>query len=87
MLQAASHIPANPSGASPAPLHVMGEGNVKPEDCSDSITSPASFFCKEGATKSGALSGKEWVKVYSDLFAEIKVRQRGEKPARFLILR
>ncbi|MGQ3683744.1 MAG: phage integrase N-terminal SAM-like domain-containing protein [Candidatus Loosdrechtia sp.] len=34
------------------------------------------------ATKSGALSGKEWDKVYSDLYAEIKVRHYSLKTLR-----
>ena len=74
MLQSAPPLPVNPSGAGSNLLAVRDEGNVKPEDSSDSITSPAPFFSKERATKLGALSGKEWDKVYSDLFAEIKVR-------------
>ncbi len=84
MLQAASHLPVNPSGSSSAPLPVRGEGSVNPEDCSDSITSPASFLRKEGATKSGPLLGKEWVKVYSDLLAEIKVRHYSPKTLTFV---
>ncbi|MEK6729367.1 MAG: hypothetical protein AABY76_05020 [Planctomycetota bacterium] len=74
MLQSAPPLPVNPSGAGSNLLAVRDEGNVKPEDSSDSITSPASCFSKERVTKSGALSGKEWDKIYSDLFAEIKVR-------------
>ena len=66
---------------------VRGEGNVKPEDSSNSITSPAQFFSKEGATKSGELSGKEWDKAYSDLFAEIKVRHYSPKTLRSYSIR
>ncbi|MBV6518905.1 MAG: integron integrase [Candidatus Brocadia sp. AMX3] len=82
MLRSAPHLPANHAGAGAAPLPVRGEGNVKPEDCSDSLTSPTPLFSKEEATKSGALSGKEWGKVYSDLFAEIKVRHYSPKTLR-----
>ena len=82
MLQAASHQPVNPSGAGSASLPVRGEGNVTPEDCSDSMASPAPFFSKEGVSKLGALSGKEWDKVYSDLYAEIKVRHYSPKTLR-----
>lgn len=81
-LQSAPHLPVNHSGAGAASLPVRGEGNVKPEDRSDSITSPAPFFSKEGVSKSGPLSGKEWIKVYSDLFAEIKVRHYSPKTLR-----
>jgi hypothetical protein len=56
--------------------------DVKPADSSDSITSPAPCFSKERATKSGALSGRERDKVYSDLFAEIKVRHYSPKTLR-----
>src|SRR5574337_287673 len=82
MLQTAPHLPLNPSGAGSNLLPLRGEGNIKPEDCSDSMTSATPFFSKEGAMKSAALSGKEWDKVYSDLFAEIKVRHYSPKTLR-----